>query len=599
MALRTRLIALGLAASALSIARGTIAEATPWGPSPSLSLNFLSGVVDPRVDFTRTSPGGYFDSTGTFQWTPTSRNLLLYTREFDNAIWNKAAGSVTVAPDAAIGWDGFQTADTITESTGTGAHNIYQSAPVASGQAHTWSGEAKANGRSSIQLKCQATATIYTVEFDLSAGTKTDRFGIGSATITSLGNGWYRITATATSTAAGTGYWQLNLCNAANSTSYTGDGVSGVHLRDAQFEQAAVASSYTRNYGGFYPPRLDYDPITLQPRGLLGEEVRANRTLQSEDFTLAPWAAAVTGTSTRVNAGLYKGFMRGLVTATSANGGIRQIHSGLTSGKAHAVSFYLDGATPVLYVLENGSAAYGQPCSATLNPANGTSSALTGITGVTSVPFGAGYIFTVILPVAAGTLTANQEIRCPNSGESFGFGRPQFEEGAFATSYMPTGAAIVTRAVDTGLIQGATFASFFNQTEGTIFVEFDCYANAAIAVYEALTISDGTSSNMIRIFEYNGAIGGAVTTGAVSQADMQQAGAYTPNAPVKVALAYKANDFAVSVNGNVVITDTAGAVPVVDRMYIGGMNTRLNGHVRKVAAYPVRLSNAQLQALTA
>jgi len=568
---------------------------------PKLSLSFLSeATLDPRIDFSRTSPGGYFDSTGTFQWTPTSRNLLLYTREFDNAAWTKV--SATATSGQGVNWDGTNSLNKIVEAAATAQHGINYNLASVNGTIYSATAYVKAGTRSWAYLSF-ANLADGTVWFDLSNGVKgTQQAAVSGATITLMPNGVYKITATWTANGA-SNFYTLGMASADGAASYAGDGASYIFAADAQLELGAP-TAYTRNYGGLYPPRFDYDPVTLQPRGLLVEEARTNRTLQSEDFTLAPWAAAVTGTSTRVNAGLYKGFMRGLVTATSANGGIRQIHSGLTSGKAHAVSFYLDGATPVLYVLEDGSAAYGQPCSATLNPANGTSSALTGITGVTSVPFGAGYIFTVILPAAGGTLTANQEIRCPNSGESFGFGRPQFEEGAFATSYMPTGAAIVTRAVDTGLIQGANFASFYNQAEGTIFVEFDCFANAAITVYETLTISDGTYSNMIRIFEYNGSIGsavsigGAVTKGGVNQADLQWVGAYTPNTPVKVALAYKANDFAVSVNDNAVITDTIGTLPTVDRMYIGGINI-FSGHLRSIAYYPTRLSNAQLQALTA
>lgn len=69
------------------------------------------------------------------------------------------------------------------------------------------------------------------------------------------------------------------------------------------------------------------------------------------------------------------------------------------------------------------------------------------------------------------------------------------------------------------------------------------------------------------------------------------------------ASAYAANDFAVSLNAGAVVTDTTGAVPAgVNRLYIGsdsnGVINFLNGTIKKIAYYPLRLTNAQLQALT-
>src|SRR4051812_3519980 len=43
-------------------------------------------------------------------------------------------------------------------------------------------------------------------------------------------------------------------------------------------------------------PRIDYDPITLTPRGLLIEEARTNLLLRSESVATSPW------TRTRMNA---------------------------------------------------------------------------------------------------------------------------------------------------------------------------------------------------------------------------------------------------------------------------------------------------------
>ena len=70
------------------------------------------------------------------------------------------------------------------------------------------------------------------------------------------------------------------------------------------------------------------------------------------------------------------------------------------------------------------------------------------------------------------------------------------------------------------------------------------------------------------------------------------------NSFLKIASVYKVNDFAVSVNASTVGTDTSGIVPVVIKMDIGTYDNIWNGHIKKIAYYPIRVTNAQLQALT-
>jgi hypothetical protein len=74
-------------------------------------------------------------------------------------------------------------------------------------------------------------------------------------------------------------------------------------------------------------------------------------------------------------------------------------------------------------------------------------------------------------------------------------------------------------------------------------------------------------------------------------------------------LAYQANDFAICVNGSVPATHGAPALLPVNpiRMRLGGPAwvagaggaSTLDGSLRRFAYYPTRLSNAQIQALTA
>jgi hypothetical protein len=93
---------------------------------------------------------------------------------------------------------------------------------------------------------------------------------------------------------------------------------------------------------------------------------------------------------------------------------------------------------------------------------------------------------------------------------------------------------------------------------------------------------------------------GSVVTAGVSQADMST-GTYTINSIGKIAVATKANDFALAASNGAIQTDTSGTMPTVDRLQLGfqsgGLDV-LNGHIRSFKYYPTRLSNGQLQTLT-
>jgi hypothetical protein len=409
------------------------------------------------------------------------------------------------------------------------------------------------------------------------------------------GNGWYRCIVTGAIPSV-TAYSVFTNTASADSSGTRVSG--GTYLAwGAQLEQASTATDYTRNFGGLFPPRFDYDPVTLAPRGLLVEEQRTNRTLQSEDFTAAAWVAATSGTSTRVNDGAPLGFTRGLITATSANGGIRQVHSGLTSGQVYALSFYIQStATSVQIVFENGTAQFGSPHNVTINPSNGTAGVLTGFTSVSIQPFGPGYVYTLITAPAGGALAANIEWRITNSGNSIWLGRPQFEAGAFATSYIPTVASQVTRTADIAAIAAPNFASWYNQTEGTFVATGSSFGGAVSGLYEASASGAAAQSISVRLgqrfsFAQN-----------LNRFDFS----YTTGNTINHAFAYSASNYGAAVGGTNLTVNANGqptSVPAGANQlalgYLGSSAFMLNGHIRSIRYYPTRLSNAQLQALTA
>jgi hypothetical protein len=91
-----------------------------------------------------------------------------------------------------------------------------------------------------------------------------------------------------------------------------------------------------------------------------------------------------------------------------------------------------------------------------------------------------------------------------------------------------------------------------------------------------------------------------VTVSSTNQAYIS-AGALTPSTISKITAAYKVNDFARVFNGPNIGTDTSGTVPTVNQMLIangsGGVGS-LNGTIKRLTYWPVRLFNNILQTIT-
>jgi hypothetical protein len=148
------------------------------------------------------------------------------------------------------------------------------------------------------------------------------------------------------------------------------------------------------------------------------------------------------------------------------------------------------------------------------------------------------------------------------------------------------------------------FAPWYNQSAGTFLVE---YTQGFGTTARAATVaSDGTNSNTVELY-IDGSNDAAtlpfygVSVAGAAQVAISFASA-TQNATHKMGAAYQANDFAGSVDGASVVTDTSGTLPTVNRLSIGSSGTAAtafaNGHIRRVTYYPFRASNNQLQALT-
>ena len=178
----------------------------------------------------------------------------------------------------------------------------------------------------------------------------------------------------------------------------------------------------------------------------------------------------------------------------------------------------------------------------------------------------------------------------------------QVEAGAFPTSYIPTTTATVTRAADVASITGTNFSSWYNQTEGTVFAEYKRLVNASGRIF---TFNDTTANEQIRITaslstnirpDWQVIDGGAVQANVLSTAEV------AVGATGKTAGAYKLNDFQQATNSTLGTADTAGTLPTLTVLNIGanetGSGSMINGTIKRLTYWPVRLANPTLQAIT-
>jgi len=165
-------------------------------------------------------------------------NLALRSQEINNGSWTRNRLS-TVTTDAITAPDGALTAEKIVEDTTSGQHYVQQVITTVASSVYTASAFFKAGERSVAIIASDG----FRANFNLTNGTVSETAGSPIASsITPVGNGWYlcALTFAAADTSQN---FQLATCNAPTGFSYLGDGVSGLHIWQAQYELGVAVSS--------------------------------------------------------------------------------------------------------------------------------------------------------------------------------------------------------------------------------------------------------------------------------------------------------------------------------------------------------------------
>jgi hypothetical protein len=175
----------------------------------------------------------------------------------------------------------------------------------------------------------------------------------------------------------------------------------------------------------------------------------------------------------------------------------------------------------------------------------------------------------------------------------------QTEALAFATSPILTTSASATRAADNIVLAGAALTAA-SQATLSVFAKTLGLApsgnNAVIlgqnGVDRAFLYADHVPASTSALVSYDGT--NLLTTG-------NSAAWVSATVPVKGAGAVTASARTLSLSGGTVVSQTNlfAATTSVTVGNNGGLTRALNGYLQRLAIFPIGLSNAQLQALTA
>ena len=533
-------------------------------------------------------------------------NLLKQSNQFDTTWSDELLGSIVSGQS---GYDGTNDAWLLNKGEYQYRRILQTLSPSVSG-IWTLSVYAKEGTTSIMNLRDMTNA--YRVEFDLSgSGSVSAAFGNISSKIESVGNGWFRCSATFNVTSSSVGIY----------VGWNDSTASNIYIQDAQLEIGLAATEYiesgaTTGKAGIleHSPRFDYSGGASCP-SLILEGSRTQLIPQTEYFNFSGYTTfnstindnATTSPEGLINAAEIAGdgstgqvFFRENLSVPSVGNYTFSLFAKYKNNSDATnlmldISSFGDGNGTCFFDIENG--------------VKGTESGVTG----NIEDYGNGwYRCSITTNITDGTdLFGRLQFYAANSSEGLSFSPNnanadlyiygmQVEQGSYPTSYIPnhsgTTGSISTRDADEATL---TYSNNFNDI--TIFTE----------VNSLDVIRDGSSQNIHIGNDYSQ--GGAFFLRRSSNTSPKRLTAFFKNndnsdvfssyeLPIddsKVAFKYNSTSNACKlfVNGSEVRSATATDITEFDTFRLNGDGGKFNS--KQLVVFNTELSDDDCEALTA
>lgn len=561
---------------------------------------------------TRATTATRVNSAGLVDLVP--YNLLRYSEQFENAVWTKQ--NATIDANVITAPDGILSADKLIANTTSGSHRIATALDNFNAN-HTFTIYAKKGELSFVQLALGQSINQY-ANFDVNLGVVGTKGSFcSSSSITSIADGWYRCTATFNQGLVPTAI--VYLTNSASSdwgglVNWSSvNNTDGLFIWGAQLVEGTSARDYLRTETRLNIPRIDYS-LGSCPNILL-EPQRTNVHINSQQmwnmgvFTLF---GAVSPSSVQASINSPQG-VNNAVIVTGANGsngswGIFQLISTIIpSGSQIAVSVFAKAGTHDKIYLSQANISATGLLAAFFDLSNGTTPTI----GAKIEDYGNGWYrcYLPIITLTADTISlynighyitpsTTSTIWTTNyNGKSVYFYGIQVEAGAYATSYIPTTTASVTRNADSITRNNIFTNGLITASGGTWFVELRnnivrTRDNSSAGV--GIGSTSGLSINALYIRQ-DTATGRNAILKRISGANTSLFTTTTDIA--KIAIKWNGSTADVFQNGVKVVSATAFTPTVLEWIVCNSTDTPK--FINEMALFPTPLTDAECIALTA
>jgi hypothetical protein len=577
--------------------------------APTLNLDFLSmsshtDLINSGLTFSRPSTATFVNSSGYVEYAgantaPFSELLTTGSNYNDNAILSR---STTTSPTG-------NTAVVFYPTLVSDYHRLQFGAPIAMVGATTISVYVKQIGsdyRVGINANGYVAASAIFSLIDAGSvvgavgGTAPNR----AATITKVtDDGWYRITLTGTYTSLSSVYVFMASSTSTDPTglNFTGVAAQGVAIWGLQINPGSTAQTYyPTTTAAYHAPRFDYSPTNIgQPRGLLIEGQTANLIKGSQTIAGTEWSSSSPAFTVEFNS-------TDLVAPDNTNTTTKLVY---TTGYARAVQTNITVLASTTYTFSYWIKSTGICNWKIYNASAGTfivenipipaSANFQRVTRTFTTPVGCTSIWAYVADDAA-------------AGTYYVWGA-QLEAGSGASSYIPTGSGTVTRTPDLLAVTN-TATMKLNTNEGTFFVETELprggttspsqfgtpYANGSWFGH----FYGGADALTLTANWWGGSVGSLARGGNTKSLTALSYGAYTG-----LALSFSSSLNGALSTGTMTSSGGNNAPNPATWSYITlGCNAtslaatsrdNLYACIKSFKYYPVRLTNAQLQSITA